>query len=52
MGNVIVLTVLGIVVAAAIRAMYRDKKSGKSCGCSGNCGNCGNCGGTCGTDKS
>lgn len=42
MGTFIVGMVLLIIVAAVIRSMYRDHKSGKS-SCGGNCGSCGLC---------
>ena len=37
-GNLIVLAVVGLIVAYAIRAMYRKHKSGGCCG--GDCCNC------------
>ena len=41
MGNAIVLIGLGIVVALAIRSLWKSHKTGG--GCNGNCGSC-NCG--------
>ncbi len=41
MGNFIVLVVLALVVALAIRYLYKKRKS--SGGCSGNCSNCKGC---------
>ena len=45
MGDIIVLAVLGIVVAAVIRSMWKDHKNGGGCaGCSGCSKKCsGNC---------
>lgn len=40
MGDFIVLAVLGIVVALAVRSLYRDHKKGGCAGCSHNCGSC------------
>lgn len=48
-GDILVLSVLGLVIAAVIVGMIRDKKKGKHCGgcsgCSGNgaCGSCSSC---------
>lgn len=41
MGDLIVLAVLGMVVALAVRSLYRDHKKGGCAGCSRNCGSCG-----------
>lgn len=41
MGNLIVLAVLGVIVALAVRSLYRDHKKGGCAGCSRNCGSCG-----------
>ena len=41
-GDIIVLSVLALVVAAVIAGMVRDKKKGKHCGCSG-CSGCAGC---------
>lgn len=42
MGDIIVLAVLVLVVAAVIRSMWKNHKSGGHCaGCSGNCSKCG-----------
>ena len=41
MGDIIVLAVLGVIVAAVIRSMWKDHKNGRHCaGCSGNCSQC------------
>lgn len=40
-GNVIVLTVLAVVVALAVRSVWKSHKSGGHCG--GNCESCGKC---------
>lgn len=42
MGTFIVGAILFLIVAAVIRKMYKDHKSGKS-SCGGNCGSCGLC---------
>ena len=42
-GNILVLTVLAVAVALAVRSMWRAHKSGGHCG--GDCGSCGGCGG-------
>ena len=40
LGNIIVLAILAVIVAAAVFKLVRDKKKGKSsCGCG--CENCG-----------
>lgn len=45
MGTVIVLIILIIMVAFAVRSMYKDKKAGKSLQCGGDCKKCkGHCG--------
>ena len=41
MGDIIVLAVLGVIVALAVRSLYRDHKKGGCAGCSHNCGSCG-----------
>lgn len=45
MGDILVLAVLGIVVAAVIRSMWKHHKKGGYCyGCSANCeGKCKSC---------
>lgn len=50
MGDIIVLGVLAVVVVLIIAGMIRDKKKGKSCGCSSckGCSMAGSCGGSCG----
>ena len=54
-GDILVLSVLALVVAAVIAGMLRDKKKGKGCcsGCSGckGCPGLGSCGGNCGGCK-
>ena len=41
MGDVIVLTALGIIVALVIRSMWKHHKKGGGCsGCSCNCAGC------------
>lgn len=41
MGDIIVLAVLGVIVAAVIRSMIKERKNGGGCsGCSGNCSTC------------
>lgn len=45
LGNVIVLAVLAIVVALAVRSLWRFHKSGGHC--NGDCGSCGGCHGSC-----
>ena len=52
-GDIIVLSVLALVIAAVIWGMIRDRKKGKHCGCSGcsgcaSCASCSSCGGSCG----
>jgi hypothetical protein len=41
MGTIVVLAILLLVVALAVRSMVRDKKNGISLQCGGNCKNCG-----------
>lgn len=41
MGDIIVLSVLGVIVALAVRSMVKDHKSGGCAGCSHNCHSCG-----------
>ena len=50
MGDIIVLAVLAAVVVLIVAGMIRDKKKGKSCGCSSckGCSMAGSCGGSCG----
>lgn len=44
MGDLIVIAVLGVIVAAVIRSMWKNHKNGGGCnGCSGNCGGKCNC---------
>ena len=44
MGDILVLAVLGVVVAAVIRSMWKHHKKGGQCyGCSANCGGKCNC---------
>jgi len=45
LGNVIVLAVLAIVVALAVRSLWKTHKSGGHC--NGDCGSCGGCHGSC-----
>lgn len=40
MGDIIVLTVIGICVALALRSMWKDHKNGGCAGCSHNCAGC------------
>jgi len=40
MGDIIVLSALGLVVALAIRSLWKDHKRGGCAGCSRNCANC------------
>ena len=41
MGDVIVIGVLSLIVALAIRSMWKSHKTGSGCsGCSGNCSGC------------
>lgn len=48
MGDIIVLAVLAVVVAAAIRSLWKDHKKGGCAGCSHNCAGCTS---ACGADK-
>ena len=41
MATALVVIVLIILVALALRSMVRDKKNGKSLQCGGDCSNCG-----------
>ncbi|MCI5502182.1 MAG: FeoB-associated Cys-rich membrane protein [Lachnospiraceae bacterium] len=41
MGTALVVIVLIILVALAVRSMVRDKKNGKSLQCGGDCSKCG-----------
>ncbi len=43
MGTIIVLAVVGVAAAFAIRSIIRDKKAGKSLQCGGDCSRCGGC---------
>lgn len=41
LGTFVVLAILIVIVAFVIKAMVKDKKSGKTCsGCSGSCSGC------------
>ena len=40
--NIVILAVLGLAVALAIRSMVRDRRAGQSA-CGGNCASCGAC---------
>lgn len=41
MGDVIVLTVLGVIIGLVIRSMWKNHKNGGGCsGCSGSCATC------------
>lgn len=40
MGDIIVLSVLGVVAAIAGRSVWKDHKSGGCAGCSHNCAHC------------
>lgn len=40
MGDVIVLSILGIIVALVIRSMWKNHKKGGCSGCSCNCEGC------------
>ena len=48
-GDILVLAVLALIIGLIIRGMLRDKKKGKTCGCS-SCTGC-NMAGTCGSCK-
>ena len=41
LGNIIVIAVLAVVVALAVRSLWTSHKSGG--GCNGDCGNCRGC---------
>ena len=41
LGNLIVLLVLAMVAALAVRSLWKDHKQGS--GCHGDCANCGGC---------
>ncbi len=43
MGELIVIAALVGLVALAVRSMWRDRKSGKSCACGGDCSHCKGC---------
>ncbi len=43
MGNLIVLSVIGAAVLAAIRSLRADARKGGCAGCSGNCHGCTRC---------
>lgn len=45
LGYVIVIAVLAIVVALAVRSLWKEHKAGGHC--SGDCGSCGGCHGGC-----
>ena len=45
LGNLIVIVDLAVVVALAIRSLWKSHKSGGHCG--GDCGSCGGCHGSC-----
>lgn len=45
LGNLLVIAVLAIVVALAVRSLWREHKSGSGCG--GNCASCKGCHGSC-----
>ena len=42
-GEIIVIAVIGVAVALAIRSLWRDHKNGKSCSCGGDCPHCKGC---------
>ncbi len=44
-GNIIAVAIIAVVVALAVRSLWRSHKKGGGCG--GDCGSCGNCGGSC-----
>lgn len=48
-GNAIVILVLAVVVALAVRSLWKDHKSGGQC--TGDCSSCGGCRGSCHSDK-
>lgn len=41
--NWIVGGVVALLAGLALRSMYKNKKAGKSCGCSGDCSQCKGC---------
>ncbi len=43
MGELIVIAALVGLVVLAVRSMWRDHKSGKSCSCGGDCSHCKGC---------
>lgn len=43
MGTVIVLLLVAVAAALAIRQMIKDKKAGKSLSCGGDCSRCAGC---------
>ncbi|MCD7806773.1 MAG: FeoB-associated Cys-rich membrane protein [Lachnospiraceae bacterium] len=44
MGNLIVGLILLVIVALAVRSIWKDKKSGRGCaGCSHGCSSCNGC---------
>jgi hypothetical protein len=43
MGTAIVLLILAVMVAFAIKSMIKDKLKGKSLSCGGDCKNCHGC---------
>ncbi len=43
LGNIIVIAVLAAIAALAVRSLWRDHKSGKSCACGGDCSRCKGC---------
>ena len=45
LGNMIVLAVLAVAVALAVRPVWKSHKAGGHC--SGDCGSCGSCHGGC-----
>ena len=45
LGNLIVIVVLAVVVALAVRSLWKSHKSGGHC--TGDCGSCGGCHGSC-----
>lgn len=40
MGDIIVLSVIGIASALAVRSLWKDRKKGGCSGCSHNCSHC------------
>lgn len=43
MGTVVVLAVVAVAVAMAVRSMVKAKKAGRSIQCGGDCRRCGGC---------